>query len=188
MHLHRRHFLLGLAASLHPSLHAADAEGAADTTALLRAGGMAVLLRHAQTVPGTGDPEGFRLGDCATQRNLSDAGRAQARALGDWFRARKLTPQAVRSSAWCRCIDTAQLAFGSHAVWPVLNSFFAGLGEAEAQTRELRAALKGLKPGAFEVWVTHQVNITALTDVVPAMGEAVIVDAQGRIRARTLFR
>ena len=184
MDLPRRHLLLGLAAGLHVSLHASEA----DPASLLRAGGVTVLLRHAQTEPGTGDPEGFRLGDCGTQRNLSEAGRAQARSIGAWFRDRQLVPQAVRSSAWCRCIDTAQLAFGAQAAWPVLNSFFAGQGEAEAQTRDLRAALKALKPGAFEVWVTHQVNITALTDVVPAMGEAVIVDAQGRIRARTLFR
>ncbi len=180
----RRDFLRSLPAWLAWPALAADE----NIPALLREGGVAVLLRHAQTVPGTGDPDNFRLGDCSTQRNLSEAGRAQARQIGAWFEARGIKPQDVRTSAWCRCIDTAQLAFGRATSWTALNSFFGGQGEADAQTTVLRAALRQLRPGQLEVWVTHQVNITALTDVVPAMGEAVIVDAQGKIRARTAFR
>ena len=90
----------------------------------IRAGGCAVLIRHAQTVAGVGDPPGFRVDMCSTQRNLSEDGRAQARRIGQWFQTHGLKPRAVQSSAWCRCKDTADLAFGRHIVWQALNSFF----------------------------------------------------------------
>jgi phosphohistidine phosphatase SixA len=77
-----------------------------DVAALLRTGGAVVAFRHA-LAPGTFDPPEFRLGDCGTQRNLSDEGRAQARRIGAWFRDRSLAPARVRSSPWCRCLDTA---------------------------------------------------------------------------------
>jgi broad specificity phosphatase PhoE len=74
----------------------------------LLAGGEVLLIRHA-AAPGTGDPAGFRLGDCATQRNLSDTGREQARAIGDWLRDRGIERARVYSSQWCRCLETAEL-------------------------------------------------------------------------------
>jgi phosphohistidine phosphatase SixA len=155
--------------------------------ALLRQGGCAVLIRHAQTEPGTGDPPGFRLGACNTQRQLSLAGREQSRELGQWFAARRLVPSAVWSSQWCRCLDTAQLAFGSSAEWPALNSTFGESSRQPAQTRELRARLQQIAPRQFEVWVTHQVNMTDLTDEYPAMGEAFLVSKTGRVQARLVF-
>ena len=94
--------------------HAADDDALA---AALREGRCAILLRHGQTVPGIGDPPGFRLDTCGTQRNLNDDGRAQARRIGAWFASQKLRPRAVRSSAWCRCKETAELAFGKAEVW-----------------------------------------------------------------------
>ena len=145
-------------------------------TARLRAGRVAVLLRHAITDPGVGDPPGFRLDTCSTQRNLSAAGRAQAQRIGAWFEARGLVPARVRSSAWCRCIDTGRLAFGRAEPWPALNSFFGEAGARERQTPALDAALPGLAAGAFEVWVTHQINITALTGEFAQMGEACVVE------------
>lgn len=154
---------------------------------LLRQGACAVLIRHAQTEPGTGDPPGFRLGACNTQRQLSLAGREQSRRLGQWFASRRLVPSAVWSSQWCRCLDTAQLAFGSSAEWPALNSTFGESSRQPAQTRELRARLPQIAPRQFEVWVTHQVNMTDLTDEYPAMGEAFLVDVSSRVRARLVF-
>ena len=68
----------------------------------LRAGACAVVLRHAHTDPGVGDPPGFQLNQCDTQRNLDAQGRAQAERIGRWFKSRALEPKAVRSSAWCR--------------------------------------------------------------------------------------
>lgn len=152
----------------------------------LRAGACVVLLRHAQTVPGIGDPPDFRLDQCSTQRNLSDEGRLQAGRIGQWFTSRGLQPRAVRSSAWCRCKDTADLAFGSHQVWPALNSFF-GSGGRDTQTAPLRNALGRIPAGHFEVWVTHQVNMTALTGEGMTMGEGLVVDARGKMVARSTF-
>ncbi len=155
--------------------------------ARLRAGACVVLLRHAQTEPGIGDPPGFRLDQCGTQRNLSVQGRAQARRIGSWFKSHGLQPHLVQSSAWCRCRDTADLAYGSHAVWPALNSFFAEPGDQKTQTAQLRAAIARIPAGRFEVWITHQVNITELTHEGVSMGEALVVDAQGQVVARRTF-
>lgn len=149
---------------------------AARAAVALRAGGVAVVMRHA-LAPGTFDPPGFRLDDCATQRNLSDDGRAQARRIGAWFTAQGLVPEAVRSSPWCRCIDTAQLAFGRATPWAALASVINDRDRSAPQTAELRAALAGIRPGRFEVWVTHQVNISALTGEYAESGGAVVVQA-----------
>ena len=63
----------------------------------LEAGGHVVLMRHAATVPGVGDPANFKLGACATQRNLSDAGREDARRIGAAFRERAVPVSQVLS-------------------------------------------------------------------------------------------
>lgn len=158
-----------------------------DLASRLRAGACVVLLRHAQTDPGTGDPPGFELERCSTQRNLSAQGRTQAKRIGAWFKSRALEPSAVQSSAWCRCKDTADLSFGRHVVWPALNSFFDEYSAGDAQTAQLRAALQRIPAGRFEVWVTHQVNMTALTGENMAMGEALVLDATGKVLARSTF-
>ncbi len=149
------------------------------------------MLRHAQTEPGVGDPPGFRIDQCSTQRNLSPEGRAQARRIGEWFKAHGLQARAVQSSAWCRCRDTAELAFGRHTVLPALASTFNKSADAAAQTRAQTRVLRGLldavPPGQFDVWVTHQVNISSLTGEGPAMGEAFVLGAGGKILARTRF-
>ena len=153
----------------------------------LRAGACVLLMRHASTDPGIGDPLGFRLDKCSTQRNLSSEGRAHAERIAQWFTSRGLEPGAVKSSAWCRCKDTADLAFGRHKVWPALNSFFVESRTRNAQTAQLRTVLKRIPAGTFEVWVTHQVNITALTGEGMAMGEALVLDVTGIVRARSNF-
>ena len=151
---------------------------------LLRAGGCVVLMRHAQTEPGLGDPPGFTLGQCRTQRNLSEAGRQASRAFGAWLQAQNFKPDAVRSSQWCRCQDTARLAFGAYEDWPALNSTFAGQGDSAAQQQVLRERLLALPVGRTEVWVTHQVIMTGLTGAYPGLGEGFLVDRQGRLRLR----
>ena len=165
----------------------AQAQGEADEARLLRTGACMVMLRHAQTDPGVGDPPEFDLAQCRTQRNLSEQGRAQARRIGEWFNARQLKPRAVQSSAWCRCKDTADLAFGRHTVLPALASTFGSSQNQAGQTQALRALLAAVPPGQFEVWVTHQVNITALTGQNPSMGEAIIVSNVGRALLATRF-
>ncbi|KPF63361.1 hypothetical protein IP69_19300 [Bosea sp. AAP35] len=145
--------------------------------------GHVVLMRHADA-PGGGDPADFRIGDCATQRNLGERGRVQARRLGDEFRRRAVPVALVLTSQWCRARETAALM----AIGPVedeataLNSFFGRPGERDAATVALRRRLATLPAeAATVVMVTHQVNITALTGVFPASGEMVVLkrDPQG---------
>lgn len=165
----------------------ARAQAEDDAGALLRAGACVVMLRHAQTDPGIGDPPEFDIAQCRTQRNLSESGRAQARRIGEWFKTRQLQPRAVQSSAWCRCKDTAELAFGQHTVMPALSSTFASSDAQPGQTQALRTLLAAVPPGQFEVWVTHQVNITALTGKGASMGEAIIVNTRGSALLDTRF-
>lgn len=182
MHLRRRQLLIAAAAAAG----SAPARSTnADFWALLRRGGCVVLMRHAQTEPGVGDPPGFTLGRCETQRNLSEGGRAQAVRVGEAFRRENIAIAAVRSSAWCRCTDTARLAFGRYTVWPAINSFFQGQGDSDAQGREVLQAVAELRAPVNWVLVTHQVNISALTGEHPAMGELFLTrpdTAGGRLR------
>jgi phosphohistidine phosphatase SixA len=154
----------------------APATASEEAWSALARGGTVALMRHARA-PGTGDPAGFRLEDCTTQRNLSDDGRAQARRIGEAFRQRRIAVASVLSSRWCRALDTARLAFGDAVrPFPPLDSFFAGRGSSEEQTQGARreiAAWQG-REGVL-VMVTHQVNITALTGIFPQEGEAVVL-------------
>ncbi|MER2552998.1 MAG: histidine phosphatase family protein [Thauera sp.] len=161
----------------------AAAQTDADEAALwaaLRDGGHVALIRHA-LAPGTGDPPEFRVEDCRTQRNLSPAGRAQARAIGERFRANGIGTAAVFSSQWCRCLDTARaLALGEVTPFAGLNSFFAGRGDEARHTRAARALIAGQASGPPpRVLVTHQVNITALAGVFPAAGEIIVMRVDG---------
>jgi phosphohistidine phosphatase SixA len=196
--LPRRRFtssLLGLALGAPLLGRAQSTSEQADFWTLLRDGGNVLLMRHAQTESGIGDPPSFKLGDCSTQRNLSEAGREQARRVGAAFQQEKIALDEVRSSAWCRCVDTAELAFGRHTVWPLINSFFQQSGR-ESQTSEVLQALKSFK--SFKaprnlVLVTHQVNISALTGSFTAMGEMLLTrpgqmtDSKLRVLARQSF-
>jgi phosphohistidine phosphatase SixA len=169
----RRSLLLAAAAA--PLVARADD----DVAAALKAGGCVIAFRHA-LAPGTFDPPEFRLGDCRTQRNLNDEGRAQARRIGQWFQRQGLKPAAVRSSPWCRCIDTAQLAFGSTVgraeAWPALGSprgteerTYAG------QIEQLRAALARVPAGRFEAWVTHMFVLSDLAATGTTSGEGLVL-------------
>jgi len=141
----------------------------------LTAGGCVLLLRHAQTVPGIGDPPGWRLDVCATQRNLSDEGRAQSARLGAMLTRAGVPLGPIRSSRWCRCLDTARLAFGRVEPWPALDSFFEDRSTAAERTEQLRAWALAFRGPANAVLVTHQVNATALTGDWLAMGEVLVL-------------
>ncbi len=134
-----------------------------------------IVLRHARA-PGTGDPANFRLGDCSTQRNLSEEGRKQAARIGARLRAAGLAETTVYSSQWCRCRETARLlAVGPVVELPALNSFFQSAGEEDRHNRELRVWIAAADLGRPVVLVTHQVNITALTGIFPAEGEVLVL-------------
>lgn len=174
----RRRLLAAPFILLPPGLRAQPADER-DATALLREGGLVLALRHA-LAPGTFDPPEFRLGDCSTQRNLNDGGRAQARRVGEWFTARQLKPVRVRSSPWCRCIDTAQLAFGSAEPWVALGSPRAGTETTNAQSlAALRSAIRAAtaQRGRFEVWVTHMFVLADLVSQNTASGEGLLLRA-----------
>lgn len=144
------------------------------TESLLKPG-VHVLMRHA-LAPGTGDPSYFRVEDCATQRLLNDTGRAQARKIGELLRDQGVGFDYVFSSQWCRCLETAQLmAMGNVQSEPMLNSFFADRSSAESQTQALRQKLISLPAQKKALFVTHQVNITALTGVFPRSGEMILI-------------
>jgi phosphohistidine phosphatase SixA len=192
--LHRRAMLANLTtAVVVPALatlalpvwsQPANTAALAELTRLWRREGGVLLIRHAATEAGLGDPPGFVLGQCSTQRNLSEAGLKASRGLGLWMQANGFKPDAVRSSQWCRCQDTARLAFGQYEDWSALNSTFAGQGDPSAQLKALRERLLAMPAGRTEVWVTHQVIMTGLTSAYPGLGEGFLVDRQGRLLAR----
>lgn len=141
---------------------------------LLNDGGQVVLIRHAATVAGTGDPPGMRLEDCGTQRNLSEAGRAHARRIGEEFRKRKLPVARVLSSQWCRCLETAHLAFGTAEVSASLGNLFGRPENRAQQVRETQALVANWEGAGNLVLVSHATMIYALTGVSPGTGEAVV--------------
>lgn len=143
--------------------------------AALRSGEAVALIRHA-VAPGVGDPSGFKLEDCATQRNLSESGRRQARQIGAAFRENGVTRAKVLASRWCRCLETARLLeLGPVEAYPPLDSFFSDPERGVAQTAAVRDFLRQPGPLPPRVLVTHQVNITALTGVVPDSGEIIVI-------------
>ena len=165
----------------------------ADALQQFREGRYVLMIRHA-LAPGTGDPANFQLRECDTQRNLDDDGRAQARAIGRWLKARGITRAQVYSSQWCRCLETARLlGLGEPVELSALNSFYQQVGDREPNLRALREFL-GARAATDSpvVLVTHQVTITAITGVYPASGEGVLIDRadaqQGyAAKARFLF-
>jgi len=178
--LSRRTCLLGLggAASLFLTPRLQAATDPTDGWQALQSGGV-VLMRHA-FAPGLGDPPGFELGQCATQRNLSSGGRDQARRIGQAFRNRGVNVRRVLASQWCRTQETAELAFpGLVETHPAFNSFFQDAGSQDEQTRQAQALIRAWTGPGVMVVVTHQVNITALTGVVPSSGEGLVVRPQG---------
>ncbi len=164
---------------LLPFTPATAADSTEQVAQLLRQGRCVVAFRHA-LAPGTFDPPQFKAGDCSTQRNLSNEGRYQARRIGAWFKQQALMPATVRSSPWCRCIDTATLAFGSASPWAELGS---PRGAAEGTHREglqtLRQALQhaSARPGRFEAWISHMFVLSDLAQTNTASGEALLLQA-----------
>jgi len=141
----------------------------------LQSGEHFALLRHA-IAPGTGDPPEFELRQCATQRNLSQAGRAQAKKIGSRLRDNGIQKAQVFSSQWCRCLETAKLLdLGPVIELDALNSFFQDFDRRDIQTKTIGAWLKKQDLKQPLILVTHQVNITALTGVYPSSGELLIV-------------
>ena len=184
----RRAFVLGALA-----LAAASQSRAEDsaTWRRLRAGGLVILMRHASTEPGLGDPAGFRIGDCATQRNLSEGGREEARRIGKRFKAERVPIARVYTSPWCRCRETAMLAFGRAEDWQPLSSFFDFPHQEAEYNESVKKRIGGYgrrNPGGNVVMVTHNVNIAALSRQSVAQGEMVLMRPDGCCDARMVER
>lgn len=146
----------------------------ADPLDAARLPGVVLLMRHA-TAPGTGDPANMRLGDCSTQRNLSEAGRAEAREIGAKLRKAGIVFGQILASQWCRTTETAILmGLGPVTPFPPANSFFSNRKDADRQTSEVLAHFASLPPDERVLIVTHQVNITALTGIAPRSGEIIL--------------
>lgn len=163
---------------------------AADLSVLTQPG-HALLLRHA-LAPGVGDPPGFQLEHCDTQRNLSEQGRRQARQIGNKLRAARIESATVYSSRWCRCMETAELlAFGKPHPLPAINSFFRSR-DADAKKVATEAFRQHLTAGddkAARIYITHQVNLSALLGGFSASGDGYLVriSEQGNINIISEF-
>ena len=159
---------------------AANAGGEESLEAQLSAGGHVLMIRHAYA-PGTGDPDNFQIGDCATQRNLNDQGRAQASQIGQWLRARGIDTARVYSSQWCRCLETAEgIGLGPVAPLPALNSFFEHPRQGKTRLAAVRHFLsKQPANGKLIILVTHHVTIAGITGESVSSGEAVLMRLTG---------
>lgn len=177
--MNRRASVAALSALIAVLLGPGVARGNEQLWALLKSGGQVVLMRHAVTTPGVGDPPGMRLDDCATQRNLSDEGRGDARRIGLAFRSRGVGVDRVLTSPWCRCVETARVAFGAAEIAPALGNLYGRAENRDQQVSEMRAMVGERRSGGNLVLVSHGSTILALTGVSLDSGEMVVLTPQG---------
>ena len=143
----------------------------------LDAGGKLIFIRHAYA-PGNGDPAGFNLNDCSTQRNLSEDGRKQAQRIGEFFNKNKIEIDKVLSSEWCRCKETAEIAFKNYETKNFLNSFFSAkfAKNRKQQVIDFNKFLNVWDQKQNIIFVTHYVVISEFLNYAPSSGEIVISD------------
>jgi len=154
----------------------AGAADAADAWKALRAGGHVALMRHADAPGGVGDPPGFRVEDCATQRNLSAKGRADAEKIGLRLKGEGIAFEKILSSPWCRCIDTARLLnLGTVETEATFGNVVVLRDQRETLTTGARALIARWTARGNLLVVTHGANIQALTGAWLASGEIVVV-------------
>ncbi len=145
---------------------------------LAKSGDKIILIRHA-LAPGSGDPDGFDIKNCKTQRNLDQIGISQSKKIGSLFIENNIKIDKVLSSQWCRCKDTARYAFKNFKEFSALNSTFSPPYDKreKRQIEELKNYIKNWKGnGGNLILITHYVVILALTGVAPSSGELVIID------------
>ena len=146
-------------------------------------GNKVILIRHS-LAPGGGDPTGFKINDCATQRNLSQTGIYQSKKIGKLFKKNKVLIDQVLSSQWCRCKDTAKYAFGDYKEFTALNSTFQSPYDKN-EIKQLKQLYSFVKKwdgeGKNLVLVTHYSIITAVTNAVPSSGEIIIADKNFKV-------
>ena len=143
----------------------------------LQDGGKLIFIRHAYA-PGNGDPNNFNLNDCSTQRNLDSDGQKQAKDIGEFFRENKIKMYKVLSSEWCRCKETADIAFEDFSTNSFLNSFYSSKFEKNKgkQIEDLNNYVKKFKGNKNLILVTHYVLISEVLNYGPSSGEIVVSD------------
>ena len=148
----------------------------------LKVGGKLIFIRHAYA-PGGGDPENFNIYDCSTQRNLSESGRIQSRKIGNFFKENRIKIEDVYSSEWCRCKETASLAFKNFKTKSFLNSFFSSkfAHNKNSQMKDFQKFLSDWDKKTNIVFVTHYVVISEIFDYPSSSGEIVISDKNLKI-------
>ena len=148
----------------------------------LKVGGKLIFIRHAYA-PGGGDPENFNIYDCSTQRNLSESGRIQSRKIGNFFKENKIKIENVYSSEWCRCKETASLAFENFKTKSFLNSFFSSkfAQNKNSQMRDFQKFLLDWDEKTNLIFVTHYVVISEILDYPSSSGEIVISNKNFKI-------
>jgi len=148
----------------------------------LKKGGNLIFIRHAYA-PGGGDPENFIISDCSTQRNLNEDGKNQSKRIGQFFIENDILIDKVLSSEWCRCKDTAQIAFTNFETKNFLNSFFSAqfASNKNQQIRDLKKYVKNWKSDKNLVLVTHYVLISEILNYTSSSGEIVISDKNFKV-------
>ena len=143
----------------------------------LENGGKLIFIRHAYA-PGSGDPNNFNLNDCSTQRNLNSIGRKQAKDIGEFFRENKIKIYKILSSEWCRCKETADIAFKNYSTNSFLNSFYNSkyAKNKDKQIVALNNYVKKFKSDKNLIFVTHYVLISEVLNYGPSSGEIVVSD------------
>jgi phosphohistidine phosphatase SixA len=148
-----------------------------DILASLKEGNKLIFIRHAYA-PGGGDPDNFDINDCNTQRNLSDSGRQQAKNISNFFIENQINFKKVYSSEWCRCKETAKIAFGDFETKNFLNSFFSQkfAKNRKKQMNDLNNFVDNYKDDGNLVFITHYVVISEALNYAPSSGEIVVAD------------
>ena len=143
----------------------------------LKGGEKLIFIRHAYA-PGSGDPSNFNLNDCSTQRNLSEKGRKQAQKIGDFFKNNKIKIKKVFSSEWCRCKETALIAFNKFETKKFLNSFYSSQfsKNRKKQVKEFESFIKNWDKKENLIFVTHYVFISEILNYAPKSGEIIFAD------------
>ena len=144
---------------------------------ILKKGGNIIFIRHA-IAPGNGDPQNFDISNCSTQRNLSKDGELQALKIGKFFKENDIKLTKVLSSEWCRCKDTAKIAFGNYETKNFLNSFYDERfsENKDKQILDFQKFIRNWNKTGNLVLVTHYVVISEILNYAPSSGEIVVSD------------
>ena len=148
----------------------------------LEGGGKLLFIRHAYA-PGNGDPNNFNLNDCSTQRNLNEEGREQAKYIGEFFKKNNIEIDKVLSSEWCRCKETAKIAFENFSTNSFLNSFYSSkyTKNKDKQIKALNDYIRKFQSDKNLILITHYVLISEVLNYGSSSGEIIVSDKKFNI-------